>query len=133
MKFYWNNFTKKDFVDYCAKMKNNTLHADDYVGAVRVGDLCFDLVLRSYDEGKSLVLTYDLYVGGVDSGYGYNKKDDYPYDDAEGGDFNDTCISMTYEDFQKIAESSFAYYIKHCEFYDSANLIEKANEELHIW
>ena len=25
MKFYWNNFTKKDFVDYCAKMKNNNV------------------------------------------------------------------------------------------------------------
>lgn len=133
MRFYWNDFTEQDFVNYCTKMENNMLYADDYIGAVRVGDLCFDLVLRSYDESKSLILTYDLYIGGVDNGYGYGKKDNYPYDYAEGSDFEDTCISMTYKDFQKMAEASFANYIKHCEFYDSVNLIEKANEELHVW
>lgn len=133
MKFDWSKFTQNDFADYCTKMKNDLLYADDYIGAVRVGDLCFDLVLRTYDEGKSLVLTYDLYVGGVDSGYGYSKIDDYPYDYAEGDDFQDTCISMTYDDFKELAEASFIYYITNNKWYSAVNLVEKANEELHVW
>jgi hypothetical protein len=47
-KFDWSGFTKEDFTDYCAKMENGQLYADDYVGCVRTGELCFDLVLRLY-------------------------------------------------------------------------------------
>lgn len=132
MKFNWNDFTENDFVNYCAKMENDMYFADDYVGAVRVGDLCFDLVLRLYDESEGLVLTYDLYVGGVDSGYGYGKND-YPYDYAEGDDFKDSCISMTYDDFKEMAEESFTRYIENCKWYAAVNLVDKANEELNIW
>ena len=136
MKFDWSNFTQNDFVDYCAKTENEMLTAiDDYVGCVRVGNLCFDLLVEMDNKNKWR-LAYDLYVGGVDSGYGYSARNDkmeeYPYDYADGGMFEDTMISMSYEDFQKHAEAEFEKYIK-THTYNAASLIEKANEPLNIW
>ena len=40
-----------------------------YIGAVRSGDLCFDI----YNWGNHL--WFDLYVGGVDTGYGYSDRE----------------------------------------------------------
>ena len=148
MKFDWTNFTSIDFTDYCAKVENDIIESDDYVGCVRVGDLCFDLLVRTDGEDKWW-LSYDLYVGGVDTGYGYSdvvrakkiyngepydepKDPQYPYDYAEGGDFEGTMISMTYEDFQKHAEAEFKKYIKTWP-YKEVSLIKKANEPLNIW
>lgn len=148
MKFDWTNFTEIDFTDYCAKVENNMIATDDYVGCVRVGNLCFDLLVR-FDEGDKWWLSYDLYVGGVDTGYGCSdvakakniydgipddsqKNPQYPYDYAEGGDFEDTMISMTYEEFQKYAEAEFEKYITTWP-YKEASLIDKANEPLNIW
>jgi len=147
MKFDWNGFTANDFVNYCARVENDMIGQDDYVGCVRVGNLCFDLLVRQY--GDIQCLSFDLYVGGVDTGYGYadmkkaidmyngisdnsEKDPQYPYDYADGEDFEDTMISMVYEDFQKYAEERFEKYIKSCQ-YNEASLIEKANEPLHIW
>lgn len=135
MKFDWTNFTEIDFVDYCAKAENVILASDDYVGCVRVGNLCFDLLMR-FNEDEKWQLSYDLYVGGVDTGYGYSGRNskipNYPYDYAEGGDFEDTMISMTYEEFQKYAETEFEKYITTWP-YEAASLVEKANEPLNIW
>ena len=102
----------------------------DYIGCVRVGNLCFDLVV-SYDIYGKQFLAYDLYVGGVDTGYGYSDSN-YPYDYAEGGNFEDTLISMTYENFQKYAEEKFELFIKIWPD-EGPSLIEKANEPLNIW
>ena len=88
MKFDWTNFTEVDFDDYCIKAKNNSITSEDYIGCVRVGDLCFDLLI-SYDQHGKMFLAYDLYVGGVDTGYGCTASD-YPYDYAEGGNFEGT-------------------------------------------
>ena len=139
MKFDWSGFTADDFVDYCARMENSMEYADNYIGNVRVGELCFDLVLRDYEGNGTLVLTYDLYVGGVDSGYGYSRIDEgYPYDYAEGSDFDDTCISIPYDEFQKIAETAFRNYIKWYNQSGAAygtysDLNEKAEAPLHVW
>lgn len=130
MKFDWTNFTKNDFTDYCAKAENNMFVADDYTGCVRVGALCFDLVVR-FDENDKWWLSYDLYVGGVNTGYAYTASG-YPYDYAEGGDFEDTMISMTYEEFQNYAKAAFEKFITTWP-YKEASLIEKANEPLNIW
>lgn len=135
--FDWSKFTEQDFANYCAMVENEQLLADDYVGCVRVGDLCFDLVLRCYepvDDRAQLFLTYDLYVGGIDNGYGVSRLDhEYPYDFAEGDDFNDTCISMTYEDFKTVAEKSFTKYLENCAYTESHSLVSKAEQPLHIW
>ena len=129
MKFDWTNFTEVDFTNYCAKAENDLLIEGDYIGCVRVGNLCFDLMVRLNDD--KLYLSYDLYVGGVDSGYGYTASD-YPYDYAEGGNFEDTMISMSYEEFQKYAEEKFELFITIWP-YEAASLVEKANEPLNVW
>lgn len=130
MKFDWTNFTKVNFEDYCTMARNSVNTAHDYIGCVRVGNLCFDILI-AYDEKGKMWLAYDLYVGGVDTGYGYTASD-YPYDYAEGGNFEDVIISMTYEEFQKYAENQLENYIKTWP-YEKASLIEKANEPLNIW
>jgi hypothetical protein len=136
MKFDWTNFTEVDFVNYCAKAENGAMAPDDYVGCVRVGDLCFDLLARMDDNCEKWHLSYDLYVGGVDTGYGYSDRNsefkNYPYDYAEGGDFEDGLIWMTYEEFQQYAEQEFEKFILTWQ-YDGASLVEKANEPLKMW
>ena len=153
MKFNWDNFTEIDFANYCAKMENgfwdhesgfDKYINDDYIGCVRVGDLCFDIMVF-FDEKSKPVFGYTLFSGGVDTGYGYanpnkwneelyNEADDYPYDCVENGSFEDTCISMTYEDFQKYAEKEFENFIyKMDKTYDLEFLVAKANQELHVW
>lgn len=136
MKFDWTNFTKVDFVNYCAKAENGDMASDDYVGCVRVGDLCFDLVARMDDSCEEWYLSYDLYVGGVDTGYGYSSRNseipDYPYDYAEGGSFVDGLIWMTYKEFQQYAEEEFEKFITTWP-YNEASLVDKANEPLKFW
>ena len=130
MKFNWNGFTEEDFANYCATIKNEQMFDNDFVGCVTVGDLCFDFVVREYDD--RFVLDYDLYVGGIDDGYGYGK-DNYPYIEAEGGSFADTIISMNYDEFVKQAEELFTDYIYNSYYSAKYNLVDKANEPLHIW
>lgn len=146
-KFNWDGFTATDFANYCAQMENEKLYEMDYVGCARVGELCFDLSLRTYydvasgvEDPDKLVLTFDLYVGGVDpkqttgDHYAYSRLEpDFPYDYAEGKDFADTCIDMSYEDFVAMAEAAFTNYIDHSEYTDIFDLPSKAAAPLHIW
>jgi len=145
--FYWDGFLALDFTDYCARVENNDLPPDSYLGCVRVGELCFDLVTREYSEDEGIVLTYDLYVGGACDGrvagindnlepvaYGYSRLiPDYPYEYAEGSDFADTCISMTYEDFKTLAEAEFTKYINTSCYTNKYDLPAKARAQLKIW
>lgn len=136
MKFDWSAFTETDFVAYCAQIENDKLYADDYIGAVRVGELCFDFVLRTYDDER-LVLTFDCYVGGIggENAYGYSRiEKGYPYEYAEGDDFDDTCISLTYAEFQQLAESKMERYIQEGQiWFTQTNLMERALMPLHVW
>lgn len=129
MNFNWNNFKEENFDIVCEALKENG-HNEDCFGAVRVGDLCFDIVTREYND--KLYLDYDLYVGGVDTGYGY--ADDYPYDNAGGGSFNESCAEMTYDGFKEYAEKVMKNYIENEDsVYKHTSLIEKANKELNVW
>lgn len=136
MYFDWTGFSEHDFANYCAKAENAMMACDDYVGNVRVGDLCFDLVACMNEECTKWFLQYDLYVGGVDTGYGYSNRNpnlpEYAYDYAEGGAFEDGMISMTYDDFKVYAEEVFIRYIVTWP-YKEANLVQKALEPLNIW
>ena len=128
-KFFWGNFGKEAFNE-CKLKAKNLQNADVYIGAVHVGDLCFDFLLRQYEESAPLWLDYDLYVGGIDQGYGYGRSD-YTYEYADGGGFGKEVLELSYEDFKNMAEKIMAEYI---EKYDrSYNLVQKANEPLHIW
>ena len=143
MKYRWN-ISEIDWTDYCARSENEMIENGDYVGCCRIGDLCFDIVLREYDE--ACTLDYDLYVGGVDSRYGYSvfsamesgkyksedevpDKECYPYDYYGGGSFDDSCIWMRFDEFKRIAERRFDEFIEDC----SDEIKAKANEPLHIW
>lgn len=131
MKFDCSNFGEADFDIYKEKYKDCELYVDTYLGCARVGELCFDFVTREFTKG-TLTLTYDLYVGGIDTGYGYGLND-YPYDFADGGSFKDV-TNMTYKEFVLYAEKVMAEYINENENkYGYASLTEKANEDLKKW
>lgn len=80
----------------------------DYIGAVKIGSLCYDLVEREgNDENDYPVLYGDLYVDGVDTGYGYSDNDvPYDFDDAAGFVLHfDQYNGMTVKQFKTLIES----------------------------
>ena len=137
-KFNWDGFTATDFANYCAEMENEMLYAGDHLGCVRIGELYFALFLRGFDspDPNALVLSFDLYVGGADSDHPYAYsviEPDFPYAYVEGLDFEDTCISMAYDDFVAMAEDAFTQYINHSYFTNVYDLPAKAVAPLHLW
>lgn len=137
MKFKWN--LQPEFARYKEDQKTYALDENEegsgeYIGCVRVGNLCYDII----DWGDHL--WFDLYVGGVDTGYGYGA-DDYPYDycDLAGFKWDDDLADVSDEDFKKELESFIEEHINTFEGYVTdagaiqVNLIEKANEELREW
>lgn len=78
IKWNWQGSMIEKWLD--TRKNHPELYDDefDYIGCVRAGDLCFDLVEREFGS-DGLYLTADLYVGGIDSGYGYGVNG-YPYD-----------------------------------------------------
>lgn len=127
--FVWN-FNKEDF-EKCKKQ-----NAGDYVGNVRVGDICFDILQIEYDDS----LWIDPYVGGVDTGYGYGK-DNYPYDyviEIGTSMERDEYENLTYEQFVEEIETHLTDNINRkikytAENGEVVNLIDKANEPLGVW
>ena len=133
-KFDWRRFDLDRFEIALRKMSERRF-SDWCVGCVRVGVLCFDLVLRDYGA-DALTLDYDLYVGGVDDGYGY-ADGHYPYTYAEGGSLmvpptaeGRRALIYMYEDFKSSAEKVFTEYINDYGMYD---LPAKAAMPLRIW
>lgn len=149
LQFNWTGLTEIDWAEYRVKYENGFILDGDYIGNCRIGDLCFDLITHLTDREDELLLTFDLYVGGVDTGYGYSAKElviagkyqtesdvpaakQYPYDYADGEAFDDSCTYMMYEDFKAMAEERFAKFIAQSK-YSESNLLMKAREPLHIW
>ena len=119
MKFNWS-IGSKEWEEFKAKVRNKEQYADDCIGLVRTGDLCFDLIVAE-DENETaegckatlLTLEYNLYTGGIDTGYAYSKTEtgeEYPYDYTEGGDFGNV-FDMSFEEFKKLAEKEMQEYI----------------------
>lgn len=96
---------------------------DEYIGCCRVGNLCFDILVRC-DE--TTYLSYDCYIGGVDDGYGYGI-DDYPYTYGDGGDWYSLLEEKSLAEFRELAEEEFS------DFITENHLEDKANEPLHVW
>lgn len=110
----------------------------DYIGSVRVGELCFDIM----DWGNHL--WFDLYVGNVNSGYGYSNRygyKDYPYDYADtcSFKFDKNLKEIGFEDFKKELSEYIEVHITSTKEYVSylrglkIDLIKKANEKLNLW
>ena len=128
-KFIWS-FNEEEFEE-CKKTVDG-----DYLGNIRVGDMCFDIMQREDDDA---CLWIDCYVGGVDTGYGYSK--DYPYDYVSGVGMalsRDEYMAYTYEQFVKAVERELTRSINEHPTYtadngETVNLIDKASGVLHIW
>ncbi len=110
----------------------------DYIGSVRTGALCFDIL----NWGNHL--WFDLYVGGVDTGYGYSTREGYkgyPYDFCDSASFkwDNDVSSIKFEDFKKNLTEYIEKHIETVKEYVTdvkaipVNLLNKANEELSLW
>ena len=134
MEFKWNLLP--EFSEYKKGQKSYKKESEtgEYVGAVRFGNLCYDI----FNWGNHL--WFDLYVGGVDTGYGYGA-DRYPYDycDIAGFSWNDDLSDISDDDFKKNLEAHIEDHIKAIEGYItdvgaiSVDLIKKASEKLNEW
>ena len=150
MKFVWDIDEEKWSAFAKAINEENFLAAydeGDYIGCCRVGDLCFDI--RAWNGGEWTGWGFELFCGGVDSGYGYSSREAmatgkykdkydvpdellYPYDEVDYGEFSAEFASYSLAEFQRKAEEVFKQFIADCN-YDTVDLIVKANEPLHVW
>lgn len=121
-RFVWDADAEKMF---------NAWHdgnATDYLFCVRVGDLCFEVKGMEEDD-PDYPAEYDLYVGGVDDGYGYSRiKPGYPYTYYNGGVFRENAFVVGFDEFKGIAEKEFSEFIN-----SDDELVTKALEPLNIW
>ena len=104
---------------------------EDYVGKVIIGNLSVEFVLREYENGR--VVDFDIYVGGVDSGYGYTEKNHTPYDYAQGGillDIGTLDKVNKLDDLKNLIINKVFNFISNNE--NQVLLLEKANEEENL-
>lgn len=134
MKFKWKLLPEFERYKRNQKKYEQDSGSGEFVGFVRVGNLCFDIL----DWGNHL--WFDLYVGGVDTGYGYGV-DNYPYDYCDVASFTwkDNLTDVSNDDFKKELEEYIEEHINAIEGYITdvkaipVSLIDKANEELKEW
>lgn len=127
MKIEWN-FNNEAFT----KAKEgiiNTNADEDCLGNLYIGHLCFDLKMMNYEN--ETVLDGDLYVGGIDSGYG-ETAEGKPYDLVDG------ICALNKKDLEEI--NTLGQFKKHVlekaleHINGNEMLIQKANEtELFNW
>ena len=110
----------------------------EYIGSARIGNLCFDII----NWGNHL--WFDLYVGGIDTGYGYSDRNgfnNYPYDYADTCSFSwhDDVSGFSLKEFEEDLSKYIEEHIERLEGYVTdvgaipVSLIDKANEELQLW
>lgn len=150
MNFVWD-MNEKDWNKFTNAVKRNDLDLaymeGEYLGCCRVGDLCFDI--RAWHGGEWAGWGFELFCGGVDSGYGYSSREAmatgsyeskwdvpdellYPYDEVDYGEFPNGFASYSLTEFQRKAEPIFEELIRTSN-YDGADLLAKAEEPLHVW
>lgn len=131
MKYCWDELTKADY-------ENIKIYPDEFVGKIRCGELCFDVLIRDNGE-DGYSFSYDCYVANVDSGYGYTK-DGIAYDYASGSDWY--IFGLPYEDFVRESERVLDEFISWSDETPSGlftihrnpySLRGKANAPLLIW
>lgn len=109
----------------------------DHIGSVRIGTLCFDLIERKGKRDKNYLYA-DLYVGGIDTGYGYGK-DDYPYTyvDWISRQWTVDKLPKDYRSFKKEIEEKLTMLIKHARSITlkrkQYSLQEKNLDDVKIW
>lgn len=152
MKFYWE-MDESDWEEFANALDRKAFDvaymSGEYLGCCRAGDLCFDI--RAWNGGEWTGWGFELFCGGVDTGYGYSAREamktgkyekkwdvpdelQYPYDEVDYGEFPSGFETYSLSEFQREAERVFEEFINsHANVYDGANLIAKANEPLHVW
>lgn len=142
MKWHWTKNQDKEIKRFLKHAKRPTNEECDFIANVRCGELCFDLVERETGDTDKpeYTLFADLYVGGINTGYGYGKND-YPYDFM-----HDVGCTWSISNFEHMTITAFKQFIaseltacihkektahgtNNCEH----NLLEKANMPLHEW
>jgi hypothetical protein len=152
MKFVWEMEEKKwnEFTDALDRKAFDVAYMEgEYLGCCRTGDLCFDI--RAWSGGEWTGWGFELYCGGVDSGYGYSSREAmesnpeyeskydvpdellYPYDEVEYGEFPAGFETYTLAEFKEAAEKVFEQFIETENPHYEVSLIDKANEPLHVW
>jgi hypothetical protein len=152
-EFVWemNEAVWKKFVDALKRGAYKTAQiVGECLSYCRIGDLCFDV--RAWNGDEWAGWGFELYCGGVDTGYGYSAKEalkkeeykdkwdvpdeeKYPYDEVDYGEFPRWMANYPMKEFQEKAEEVFRSLIirnRH-RYLASVDLVEKANEPLHVW
>ena len=120
------------FEEFCKDIKEKTVDEKwyrgeeaDYICSLSCGSICYDLMCIKDSNGKRF-LRLDLFVGGIDTGYGY--RNGYPYTDVPEIDcklsgFDSWVDSMNLTDY-------IDYIKKWIE--DCANASIKSNNKIKI-
>ena len=136
VKWFLNENDYEDYRKNQKKPENTGDCEGEYIGSARIGNLCFDIL----NYGNHL--WFDLYVGGVDSGYGYSIKDEYknyPYDFADSISFKyeDDVSNIPLDDFKNKISSFIEEHLNKLKTYEckgqTIDLLSKANECLVLW
>ena len=149
--FEWH-LREDDWTDYCSRAENYMLGIGDCLGSIYVGDICFDVTVGQPDDNTETVLSLDMYVGGIDSGYGYSAfdalrsgkyKDKYSVPDNElypytrvdeiSGTFPDGCVWMTFDEFKNAAETKMKEMLEEATNICNFDILAKANKPVHVW
>ena len=127
----WNGFTKENY-----ELMLSELEPDKYYGSVRVGELCFDVIIRDYEnKGESnIAISFDCYVANENTGYGEKVTDNGEiiyYDFADGVDVFD--LTLPYYDFVRYMINCLTNFIIKENKNHEYSLLDKASADLLIW
>ena len=131
MKIIWNEFKKERYTNNETELAKLV---DDYIGLIRIGEICVDVLIRDYGDGDvpEYAYSYDFYVANEDTGYGYKTEmNNLPYDYADGTDLKD--LTLSYDEFVKKSEELIIRFIEKNDKVNGYSLVEKANKPLLIW
>lgn len=139
LKYDWSGFTKENYDKMIKEANGETFWkiGRDYFGCVRVGELCFDIMLFFDDSDDLFQVDLDCYVANEDTGYGYKELDDgteMAYDEADGTAVG---LILDYDKFksevEKAIEEFIEWFDKNCRLGKTYLIADKANKELLIW
>lgn len=139
LKYDWSGFTKENYDKMIKEANGETFWrvGRDYFGCVRVGELCFDIMLFFDDSDDHFQVDLDCYVANEDTGYGYKELDDgteMAYDEASGTAVD---LILDYDEFKSEAEKAIEGFIewadKNCRLGKTYLFADKASKELLIW
>lgn len=139
MDWYWEKGQEKNIIEWLHSLNTMSEPEEDYLCNVRSGELCFDLIVREDELGEYKLFT-DLYVSGIDTGYGQSETGK-PYDF-----FGDIGYTFDIHDFRGMNLDQFKTFISEkltseilskktgADFWGKEHdLIEKAVKPLIIW